>query len=228
MVDHEATLLIQGAVLLVTHLRVIGVGAGHTLHIIAVGVADHTAVAGPTLFLDPLTVGHRLADTDLIPQIITIEGADTILGLTAQKTVITGEAGTTRGTIRQTTIDTLIGEAGTTRGTIHQTTIDTLIGVTGIIRPSTGAAEAGAGVTGMFPEVCHLLQGGITGATLLVSPRLDREATQGESHPSHGARGGATLRVCPLLGLGVLVRVVVLGLCRGHRLIGLFLPVEHK
>ncbi|GJV41094.1 serine/arginine-rich splicing factor SR45A isoform X2 [Tanacetum coccineum] len=191
VVDPEAALLIQGVVLLVTHLRETGVGAGHTLRIIVAGVADHTAVAGPTLVLDPLIVGHRLADTDLIPRIITIEGADTILGLTVQKTVTTGEA-------------------GTTRGTIHQTTIDRLIGATGIIRLSTGAA--GAGVTGLFLEVCRLLQGGITGASLRVSPQLDREATRGASHPHREARGGATLRVCPLLG--VLTRVGVLGLRR--------------
>ncbi|GKB54584.1 MDIS1-interacting receptor like kinase 2-like protein [Tanacetum coccineum] len=59
MVDLEATLLIQGVVLLVTHMRETGVGAGHTLRIIVAGVFDHTTVAGHTLVLDPLIVGHR-------------------------------------------------------------------------------------------------------------------------------------------------------------------------
>nr|GEX93012.1 protein indeterminate-domain 12-like [Tanacetum cinerariifolium] len=52
VVDPEATLLIQGVVLLITHLRETGVGAGHTLRIIVACVVIHTAME--TLVLDPL------------------------------------------------------------------------------------------------------------------------------------------------------------------------------
>ncbi|GKE82635.1 hypothetical protein Tco_1552635, partial [Tanacetum coccineum] len=43
VVDPEATCLIQGFVLLVTHLREARVGAGHTLRIIVAVFVDHTA-----------------------------------------------------------------------------------------------------------------------------------------------------------------------------------------
>lgn len=92
VVDPQPTHLIQagvgGAVLLVTHLKVIR--AGHIHHITE-------AMGGLTHVRDLLTtVDHQLVDTGL-----TV--ADTILGLTAQKSATTGGPSTTLGAIHLST-----------------------------------------------------------------------------------------------------------------------------
>lgn len=207
VVDPVLTRLIQGAVLLVIHLKetVAGAGAGRTLHVTVAGVGDHThhtkAVGGPTLVPVPLTADHQLIDA---AQIITTGGTDALLDLTPQKMVTTGGADSILGLIAQKIVTT--GGTDTTRGTILLNT-ELHTGATEIIHLSTGQAGAEADVTGLFLEVCLLPQGDITGATLLADPQLGL----GEAfHPGQKARGGATHQVSPQLGQQVLLIVTVL------------------
>ncbi|KAI7729697.1 hypothetical protein M8C21_000985 [Ambrosia artemisiifolia] len=172
-------LLIQEAVLLVIHLKEIGAGRGHTLHVTVGGGSGHTPV-----------LRRHTADVGLTPQpqMIMVGGAATVPDLTLQKIVTTeGVVAMTPGTIRQTTE----GDVSTTPGTTPLIT-GAEAGATGVflevcplLQGGITGAGAEAAVIGVFLEVCRLLQGGITGAILLAG----RPLGQGQ--------GGGILQVSP-------------------------------
>ncbi|KAI7752892.1 hypothetical protein M8C21_000051 [Ambrosia artemisiifolia] len=173
-------LLIQEAVLLVIHLKEIEAGRGHTLRVTVGGGAGHTPV-----------LRRHTADVGLTPQpqmIMVGEGAATVPDLTLQKTVTTeGVVAMTPGTIHQTTE----GDVSTTPGTTPLIT-GAEAGATGVflevcplLQGGITGAGAEAAVIGVFLEVCRLLQGGITGAILLAG----RPLGQGQ--------GGGILQVSP-------------------------------